>query len=272
MIRLSVGLVAAVSIAGCMDVRTAMERFTPAEADSVARQMIGLAASGATEEMLDLLAPEVRGAEARQGLEQIGAALGGRTLREIELIRSEVGFTNGRRIQQLTYEGRLDHEWMLAQFTLIGRDGGYSPIAFLVNVLPRSQREINGFRANLRPLQGAWLLLASGSLGVVVLAVVRVLRSRLRRRWLWMMVSTIALVRVTINWTTGHVSVQPFAFQLFGVGIWRSGLYGPFQLTWAVPVGALWALWSVRRSGGGPAASRREREQSGANRAAAPGA
>lgn len=91
MIRLSVGLVAAVSIAGCMDVRTAMERFTPAEADSVARQMIGLAASGATEEMLDLLAPEVRGAEARQGLEQIGAALGGRTLREIELIRSEGG-------------------------------------------------------------------------------------------------------------------------------------------------------------------------------------
>jgi hypothetical protein len=247
--RWLIGFAVVFLVTGCVDTRTAVHRFTPAEADSAAHQMIAAVVAGDVEQAHGLLYSGVRNPEARKGIEQIVFVLAGRMLRDVELINSGFVIVNGRRWQDLLSEGRLGDEWVLVQFRLVHRGEIYQAAGFHVDLMPFSQRVVNGFWNNLQPLQAVWLLLALTCLAVIVLAIVRTVRAQIGRKWLWITVSSFGLVPLTMNWTTAHVSVQPLMFQLLGVGFNRPGLYGPLSLTWSLPIGALWSLWRLRRNG-----------------------
>jgi hypothetical protein len=91
-------------------------------------------------------------------------------------------------------------------------------------------------------------LLAIVALGISACAAVQVVRSPLKRRWLWVIVALIGFGKFGIEWGTGKVTQQWMAIQLFGAGIVRHGLYGPWWIYLSMPGGAFLALDRRRRS------------------------
>jgi hypothetical protein len=85
-------------------------------------------------------------------------------------------------------------------------------------------------------------------LGISAYAAVQVVRSPLKRRWLWVIVALIGFGKFGIEWGTGKVTQQWMAIQLFGAGIERHGLYGPWWIYLSMPGGAFLALDRRRRS------------------------
>jgi hypothetical protein len=96
---------------------------------------------------------------------------------------------------------------------------------------------------------GFWILalLAVAMPLVCIFEAVRVVRSGMKRRWLWAFVSLLGGCTVAVNWTTGQGTLQPLLVQFLGVGIVRKGgPYVPWTLSIALPLGAIWAETRLR--------------------------
>jgi hypothetical protein len=71
------------------------------------------------------------------------------------------------------------------------------------------------------------------------------IRTRLSRKWLWIVAILFGFVKFTINWTTGQLGFQMIGFQLLGAGLSRQGLVGPWTLSFTIPVMAIY-FWIKR--------------------------
>jgi len=74
--------------------------------------------------------------------------------------------------------------------------------------------------------------------GFSVATAIRAYRSRIRRRWLWILISLLGAPVTTMNWTTGQVRTQTLRIQLANVGVVRPGPNAPWFLSVAFPIGA----------------------------------
>src|SRR5262245_21249799 len=146
--RIVVWAIVASVLSGCADQRTKVRRFTPIEADSAARRILALTASGNAQQAYDPLFPEARTARADSGLQQIVSTLAGRQPRNVELIGSEFASANGYRLQNLVYEAQLGDAWLVAYFRLVGQGNSYSVANFMVKEQPQPLRVLNGFWSN----------------------------------------------------------------------------------------------------------------------------
>jgi hypothetical protein len=72
------------------------------------------------------------------------------------------------------------------------------------------------------------------------------IRSRIRRKWLWIIFILLGFVQFRFDWSTGHFDVQPISFALFGAGAFRPSAYAPWVLNFAIPVGAI-IFFATRR-------------------------
>ena len=81
----------------------------------------------------------------------------------------------------------------------------------------------------------------------ILVALVVCIRSRIRRKWLWIIFILLGFVQFRFDWATGHFEIQPISFALFGASAFRPSPYAPWILGFAIPVGAIIFLVSRRR-------------------------
>jgi hypothetical protein len=75
-------------------------------------------------------------------------------------------------------------------------------------------------------------------------------RRRPNRRWLWLLFIAVAFPVVTLNWSTGALSLQPLALNLLGSSFFQEGPLQPMQFQLGIPIGAL-VFW-LNRPGARP--------------------
>ena len=72
-------------------------------------------------------------------------------------------------------------------------------------------------------------------------------RRDMPKRWLWMLASLFGGGAFTLNWMTGAISFQLLNVLLLSGAVVRAGPASPWGVTFAIPVGALFALRKHRR-------------------------
>jgi hypothetical protein len=139
---------------------------------------------------------------------------------------------------QYTYEA---NQWVVASATLSGEPGAFQILAFNVEPLPAPLSEIHALTLKGKgPLHYLFSLLALTSVGVVLFAFVRCVHTPgLKRKWLWVIFTLFGFAAFTLNWTNGTTSFQLVHINLIGFGLSRQGWLGAWELTFALPVGAL---------------------------------
>jgi hypothetical protein len=214
----------------------------PAE-DTVAREFIDTLRLGQVDAAYLRLDPAVRDANGMRGLEATANLFHGGKTKKIELIGGKVGTDariGGRTVLALTYQVELTTGWFAGNIGLDERDGLLRIAGARFTRLPASLGEINAFTLHGR--QGIhWLFLyLAVALPLFTLAVLVVcLRSRVRYKWLGALGIVIGIVAFQFNWSDGALVVSPVTVQFFSAGANRQGLYGPWMITVAVPLGAI---------------------------------
>ena len=58
-------------------------------------------------------------------------------------------------------------------------------------------------------------------------------------KWLWAIFTLLGIGTVSLNWTTGQMTIEPVAVRLLGMRAGWVDQYSPFVITLSVPLGAI---------------------------------
>jgi hypothetical protein len=155
---------------------------------------------------------------------------------------------------ELTYELHGDSLWGLFAIAITRTSGHTGVIGFHWQPLATSLEAANSFTLTHKSFKHLGFLLlailaAAASIGGAVLA----LRTRLG--WRWVLLSLLGVTKISLNWNTGGLQVQPIAVQLFSAGFLRPGFVGPWLISFSLPLGALLVFVKWRRKTRIPPAS-----------------
>lgn len=244
--RYTVAVVGCAALTGCLtDLNQFAEKLMdPTEQATIAQTFVR-AGEGDWTTMRKSFHESVEDPGSDEVWSSIANELRGAEFAERQLIGVDVSIGGGRRSTVATYEGPTDDgEWYVVTLRLL--DGEL--YGFHVNRSEQSEVEANALDWRSIGLPHLALLsLGFGSIALAILASYRVLQSRIPRRRLWAILPFVMVGSITLNWTTGAVTVRLLNLALPPITLMKAGPAAPWLFGFGLPVFALVALWKVGR-------------------------
>jgi hypothetical protein len=216
----------------------------PKEDDAFARRFLDSIRAGdyaAADQMLD--AP-LRGEQAANGLHGLNGILAHGEPLSIEVIGCNI-FTNTSahgttRTTNLSYQIHFTDSWVVGNVAVGHPGNSKSVLGSHFRPIPDSLEALNRFTFAGKSLVHYLVLAACIVVPVFILvALIICIRSRIRRKWLWILFLLFGFVQFQLDWTSGHVGVQPVSFLLFGASALRSSPYASWVFGFGIPMGAI---------------------------------
>lgn len=234
--------------AGCINEQTLVQKLAPKDHDELARRFIERLRQHDYTALHAMLDAEVAAKTAFSDLERVGQSMPGGEPIAIELIGAHVGVFRpaggeAQRRSNLTYQIQLPTAWIVATFVINSHADG--PRVFGANLQPvaDSLRTLNRFTFQNKSPRHYIFLIAMVCVPLFVLAAaVLCVRSKVRRRWLWILFIVVAFGQARLNWTSGEWDFLPISFLLGGAAFVRGSAYAPFIMSVGLPVGAIMFL------------------------------
>jgi hypothetical protein len=240
----------ALAATGC-STREWIARFVPPATDQYARRVIDTLQNQPAQAAVKLLVSRVAMEDGIvDSIATVKRYLPQGRPDSLQIVAVNVQTQNGSTSRTVAYQLHADGKWAVIQFILEDNDTDERRVAGIhVWQMDSSLQSRNAL--TLRHASAAGFVAAF--LAVVVLvfslyAAVQVVRSPLKRRWVWVIVALLGFGKFGVEWRTGTVTQQWIAVQLFGTGIVRDGFYGPWWIFLSMPGGAVLALDRRRRA------------------------
>jgi hypothetical protein len=161
----------------------------------------------------------------------------------LELVGCNVFSSSGKRRSSLTYQYQFPDSWVLASVTVDTVNGNQKVFGVSVQPIPKSLRELNAFTFADKDVQHYVMLILSMAIPLFILiTLVICIRTKLKKRkWLWIIFILLGFGKLGLNWTTGQILYNPLSVnvQLFGVAVFKQGLYAPWIISISLPLGAI---------------------------------
>lgn len=239
-LKILIVFISALMLAGCGSYKEWFQSVVPKDEDAFARQFIELIRAGQIEAASNMLDPSIRTGDTANGLAQIQQMLSQGEPLSIEAVGVNWVIMEGRTRSSLTYQIQFPKSWMLANVVVDKAGSNLSLLGFHVNPLSASLGEINAFTlAGKSLLHYLFLAVVLFIPLFLIYMVVLIVRSKVRRKWLWIPFMFFGICQFSLNWTTGEFGFQPIYFHIPGVGLYRPGLYAPWFLFTSIPIGAI---------------------------------
>lgn len=162
-----------------------------------------------------------------------------------ETIGANVGYFkpwngSGSKQASLTYQLQFRDAWVVAYIVIESNDQGRHVLSAYFQPAPDSLQVLNAFTfKNKSVLHYLFLVLCILIPIFIISTTVVCIRSRVRRRWLWILFILFGFVQLRLNWTTGAWDVVPASFHLLGAAWFRASSYAPVIVSFSIPVGAI---------------------------------
>ena len=237
-----------IPVIGCGDPQALFDKFAPKEADRFARGYIELVRGKNFDQAIELLDEQVRNQPVRSQIEEVAKFLDKGNPTSVELVGFNV-FKNPKETQNnLTYQLQFTDSWLLASVVVREMGDKQYILGFHVNPIPSSLKEMNAFTLNSKTLLHYGVLGLTIAIPIfIAYTLILCARTRIKRKWLWIIFILLGIGTLSINWTTGELRFQLISFLLLGAGVFKPGLYGPWSLSIAFPLGAVLFLFKRRR-------------------------
>ncbi len=217
-----------------------LKKIVPEETNKFARTYIDILRKGDIEKAEELLDPQVVNSRTQSDLQQCFDYLNKGEPIAIELVGVNIRRINGIKRYYLSYQLQFQNTLLLANFTVAEMSGKNRILSYRVSTLSKSLEEINAFTfsgKSFRPY--IVLLVAAGTPIFIIYTIVLCVRTKMKRKWLWIIFMLFGVGSYSLHWTSGNMVFQPFTIMLFSAGFSKSGFYGPWIFTISVPIGAL---------------------------------
>lgn len=148
-------------------------------------------------------------------------------------------FTEYSDTYQIEYEGDL----YASVFIQIRREDGRDYLYFFnYYQLEESYQDLNRFRlAGQSPVHYLILCLTVGTAILVLstIAAIIIRWRKLRSPIKWLLFSLIGFGAISLDWTTGMISVSLLYIQILGAGFTKLTIYEPLVISFSIPLGAI---------------------------------
>lgn len=166
----------------------------------------------------------------------------------VELVGCRIFSTPDKRRSNLTYQYHFTNAWILATITIDTVGENKKVFSVSVNPIPKSLGELNAFTLAGKSIRHYVLFSLALIIPVFIIwTIILCARTKIRKKWLWIIFILIGITSLNLNWTTGQMGFQPIAFEIPGVGMVKMGLYAPWILKVSFPLGAILFLIKRRR-------------------------
>jgi len=228
-----------------------LAKFTSKKADKLARDYIDLLLKADIEKAEELLDPQIVTAKTRSELRRCSEYLTKEELISIEIVCLSV-IRNTRNkdkiINSLTYQLEFKNVWSLLTVTVVGISENQKIYRFQVDQAPKSLEAINAFTFSDKSFRHYIILLIAIGIPIfIIYEIVLRIRTKMKRKWLWIIYMLFGFGRYSINWTNGQMAIQLRYIQLFSAHASKSAPYAPWIISFSVPIGALFFLLKIRR-------------------------
>ncbi|HET6765531.1 MAG TPA: hypothetical protein VFH27_17750 [Longimicrobiaceae bacterium] len=226
-----------------------IRRFTPPDADARARAYLAQIARGQADSAEARLAPALAGPDAHAEFQKIQSVLRGTRFDSLHVVGAQVNTMNGVRHVNLSYEFRGPRGWVLASVGTMDEGGQWFVEGLFARAIPEPLERANAFQlAGKSTLHYLWLAaMAISFLVSLGTAVFMATRKRLPGRWTLALSSLVGLGGFSLNWSDGTATIRLVAFQILGVGAFKTGPGASWVLTFSLPLCAIIALLIYRR-------------------------
>ena len=239
------GFVMALSLvlAACLDQKAMLQKLVPKDDDAFARRFIEAVRKGdyaTTDKMLD---PSLKGPEAKEGLKNLHhLAAQGEPL-SVETIGCYFEYVNGQHRTNLSYQIHFPTVWLVGNVYLDPKPGAQTVLGIHFKPIPESLEVLSAFTLHGK----SWfhyLVLAVCLVNplFILSTLVVCARTRLKRKWVWIVFILFGICVLRLDWTTGQFDLRPLYVQVLGASVFRPENW---VLGASVPLGAI--LFLVRR-------------------------
>lgn len=248
------GLISGFSLLNFQDF---FKRIVPKEADDFAREYIEILRQRNFEQAKELLNPEIVTPEIDSQLQTVVSFLDQKELVSVEIVDFETGKfwpwswkeEKPYKRVSLSYQLQFEDKYVLVDVIVDKISGKQLIFGFHLTPLPKPIQEINAFTfSGKSPIH--YLLFLVAIIVVIFTLYVLILCIRtpgIKRKWLWCIFTLLGVGTLNLNWITGSIEFTPLSFLFFSIGFARWGLYGPWILSVAFPLGALIFLLKRRK-------------------------
>lgn len=243
--RLPVLLFVLVTLSGCFDHKALLKKLVPLEQDRQAKSFLESVRDGRIQEARQMLHSSIDQADTSKGLETLRALFTQSKWVEAENIGYVKNWSNGMGQQsqttiRLDYQIQLEKHWLAGTIVLLDEPTSRKIISARFNPITASLETINALTLSGKgPFHYLILPLAALVPIFCLITLVLCIRTRLRRKWLWILFIVLPVGKLSLNWSTGELGYQLLAFQLFGASLMKSGLYAPWLMGVSFPLGAV---------------------------------
>jgi len=225
-----------------------LEKFVPKEADKFARAYIDILREGDFEQAEKLLDPQVVTSKTRSKLQEGANLLKKGELISMEIVGVNIFETKDKSRNSLTYQLQFKDTWLLVIVIVDDISGKQQIYGVNVKTIPKSLEEINAFTLSGKSFRHSIILLIAIGIPVfIICTIVLCVRTKMKRKWLWIIFMLFGFGRYSFNWTSGQMGFQPLAIQLIPTSVFKHGLYAPWIIYISVPVGALLFILKRRK-------------------------
>jgi hypothetical protein len=226
--------------------RNMMNRMAPDDDEALAKQYLAALRAGDFKAVTEQLDPQFVKPGIESNLTQVAAMLDHGDPLSLELVGCNVFTTPDKKRSHLTYQYQFTNAWVLAAITIDTVGRSKTVFGLNVNPIPKSLGQMNAFTLSGKGIQHYVLLAFAAVVPVFIIwTAVLCARTKIRKKWPWIIFILIGVAKFNLNWTTGQMGFQPIAFQIPGAGMAKMGLYAPWILTVSFPLGAI--LFLIKR-------------------------
>lgn len=225
-----------------------LAKLTPKEADKFARSYIDILLKGDIEKAEELLDPRGVNSKTKSQLQEVVNLLDKKELISTEVVGLNVFRIRDRVRNTLTYQLQFKDAWLLAIVTIEGISKNQKVYNFRLRPILRSLEEINAFTFSDKSFRHyIILLIAIGVPVFIIYTIVLCIRTKMKRKWLWIIFMLFGFGKYSFNWTSGLMGYLPLSIQLIPTSAFKGGPYAPWIIQISVPIGALFFLLKRQR-------------------------
>lgn len=216
------------------------KKIIPQHVDNFATGFIEDIKQGDIEKCLTLVTPEMNNQAGRDYLTNTSNNFQSLKIDSFRIINARKtslmggnGFTN----YTIDYEYFIKDKFLYFNFGIHEENNKLTITAFDGRVFETSLTEIHSFTFKDKGFVHYVFILFAMLVPIFILVTLFfAIRTKMDKKWLWIIGILLGFVKFSLNWTTGQVGFQILSFQILGSGLTKSGLVAPWTIAFSLPL------------------------------------
>lgn len=225
-------------------------KIIPSHVDKFAKDFINYVHDGDVDKCLSMVMPEMNNQKGIQFLNNTHRNIGGLSIDSLVIINGTKTTISGGGEKttnyKVDYECNTGSKYLYFAFGVREQNNKLVVTGFNGTITEESLREVHAFTLKGKGFKHYIFLLFAVLIPLfIIFTLVVAIRTKIKRKWLWIIGILFGVIKFSLNWTTGQIGFQLISISIIGAGIVKSGSVAPWIISFSIPVVAI-IFWVIR--------------------------